>query len=388
MNILFINTFNVSPHLGGTERITDTLCTEFQKTYHHNCFLAYYNDIPNKYKQTQFAKKIHLKNHRQYKNLFKFIDDNKINFIILQGQFRIAKHIKIKYQDKIKIVFAHHLFPGVEKSAFKFSYIKPHKIRLNNVLPTFIKIILFPIIKIYQQIKLPKYYNETYKYADQIVLLSHHLIQPFMQFGRITDDKKFTIIHNALSFKEFYPIEKLYEKKKNILIVSRLVENPKRILFAIKAWEYICKNSSSSDWSMTIVGTGTDEALYKKYCQKQQIRNISFEGNRDPKSYYKTASIFLMTSQLESWGLTITEAQQFGVVPIALNSYPSLSEIITNNKDGIITPDNDLQAYANAIKELMINTSLRHKLATNAIESAKRFQIDTILQQWINLIKQ
>ena len=78
MNILFINTFNVSPHLGGTERITDTLCTEFQKTYHHNCFLAYYNDIPNKYKQTQFAKKIHLKNHRQYKNLFKFIDDNKI----------------------------------------------------------------------------------------------------------------------------------------------------------------------------------------------------------------------------------------------------------------------------------------------------------------------
>ena len=38
MNILFINTFNVSPHLGGTERITDTLCTEFQKTYHHNVF--------------------------------------------------------------------------------------------------------------------------------------------------------------------------------------------------------------------------------------------------------------------------------------------------------------------------------------------------------------
>lgn len=388
MNILFINTFNVSPHLGGTERITDTLCKEFQKTYHYNCFLAYYNDISNKYERTSFTNKIHLKNHRQHKQLFDFIDKNEIETIILQGQFRIAKYIKSKYQNKIKIIFAHHLFPGVEKSTFKFSYIIPHKIQANNIIPTIIKIILFPIIKTYQQFKLPQYYKETYKYADRIVLLSHQLIQPFMQFGRITDNKKFSIIHNALSFDEFYPVNKLYEKGKNILIVSRLVENPKRILFAIKAWEYVCKNHPFSDWTMTIVGTGADEASYKKYCQEQQIKNISFEGNRNPESYYKNASIFLMTSQLESWGLTITEAQQFGVVPIALNSYPSLSEIITNNKDGIITPDNDLHAYANAITELITNTSLRHKLATNAIESAKRFQIDTILQQWINLIEQ
>ena len=28
MNILFVNTFDVSPFLGGTERITDTLCRE------------------------------------------------------------------------------------------------------------------------------------------------------------------------------------------------------------------------------------------------------------------------------------------------------------------------------------------------------------------------
>lgn len=42
MNILFVNTFDVSPFLGGTERITDTLCREFRKRCLCRCYLAYY----------------------------------------------------------------------------------------------------------------------------------------------------------------------------------------------------------------------------------------------------------------------------------------------------------------------------------------------------------
>lgn len=41
-----------------------------------------------------------------------------------------------------------------------------------------------------------------------------------------------------------------------------------------------------------------------------------------------------MTSQIESWGLVITEAQQFGVVPIAYDSYPTIHEIIHHKKMG------------------------------------------------------
>ena len=45
MNILFVNTFDVSPFLGGTERITDTLCREFRKRCLCRCYLAYYEGI-------------------------------------------------------------------------------------------------------------------------------------------------------------------------------------------------------------------------------------------------------------------------------------------------------------------------------------------------------
>ena len=54
MNILFVNTFDVSPFLGGTEGITDTLCREFRKRCLCRCYLAYYEGIDGLYKKTVF----------------------------------------------------------------------------------------------------------------------------------------------------------------------------------------------------------------------------------------------------------------------------------------------------------------------------------------------
>lgn len=386
MNILFINSFNVSPNLGGTERITDTLSREFINSFHHNCYLAYYSEIDKCFTRTKFTATIHLKNYRDYAPLFNFIIEYKINIVILQGQFRLAKILKSQLKESnIKIFFAHHLYPGVEKQSIKLSYFLPKEITSANVLKTLIKTILYPILKISIQIKYPIYYKNAYTYADKTILLSTKLVKPFMEFGNITNNKKFAIIPNALSFNTFFPICDLNNKENIILIVSRLVENPKRISLAIKAWEDVSKEINN--WRLIIVGTGKDEDVYKNYCETKNIPNIFFAGNQNPEPFYQKASIFLMTSRLESWGLTITEAQQFGVVPIAFNSYPSLTDII-NPQNGIIVSDNDLSAYIKAIKYLIRNKNARKNLAINAIESSKKFKSDIIAKQWIELMKE
>ena len=128
--------------------------------------------------------------------------------------------------------------------------------------------------------------------------------------------------------------------------------------------------------------------MYIKIIVRQKTFPIFFfAGNQNPEPFYQKASIFLMTSRLESWGLTITEAQQFGVVPIAFNSYPSLTDII-NPQNGIIVSDNDLSAYIKAIKYLIRNKNARKNLAINAIESSKKFKSDIIAKQWIELMKE
>ncbi len=94
----------------------------------------------------------------------------------------------------------------------------------------------------------------------------------------------------------------------------------------------------------------------------------------------------MMTSSFEGWPLTLIEAQQCGCVPLAFNSFASLKDIITSKNNGFIIPNNDIPMYIKQIKRLMTDDQLRKSMANNAIESSKRFTINTIIKEWIKLM--
>lgn len=115
MNILFVNTFDVSPFLGGTERITDTLCREFRKRCLCRCYLTYYEGIDSLYKKTVFDGRLCLGSRKNVALLIDYIVKKDIDVVLLQGQLGLAKGIRQAIGKKIKIIFAHHLYPGVER---------------------------------------------------------------------------------------------------------------------------------------------------------------------------------------------------------------------------------------------------------------------------------
>ena len=95
-----------------------------------------------------------------------------------------------------------------------------------------------------------------------------------------------------------------------------------------------------------------------------------------------------MTSASEGWGLTLTEAQQFGAVPVAFDSYASLREIITDGENGRYVPFADVSAYAKAVLELMADARMRQEMALYAIESSKRFSWGAIAEKWQALLEE
>ncbi|WP_195585053.1 glycosyltransferase, partial [Bacteroides thetaiotaomicron] len=143
-----------------------------------------------------------------------------------------------------------------------------------------------------------------------------------------------------------------------------------------------------SGWKLIIVGDGEARNMYYQLAKELQLRNISFEGRQNPLMYYQKAAIFMMTSITEGFGLTLTEAQQNGVVPIAANTFPSLGDIIQSGYSGIIVPDGDVKLYADSLYELMNNSKLRQKLAKSAVESSRRFTLESICAQWYDLFIQ
>ena len=90
----------------------------------------------------------------------------------------------------------------------------------------------------------------------------------------------------------------------------------------------------------------------------------------------------MMTSRSESWGLTLTEAQQLGVVPIAFDTYASLREIITNGEDGVVVEESNVDEYVNHMLDLMRNDVKKQRMARRAIISSQRFSQDRIAERW------
>lgn len=203
-----------------------------------------------------------------------------------------------------------------------------------------------------------------------------------MGYARLEDSKKFSIIPNGLSYNGQFTIEKIPNKRNIVLIVSRLDEPQKRLSIALRIWNEVKKHVESEGWILNIVGHGIDENRYRQMICRLGIPDAFMLGRQEPKTYYEEASLFMMTSRSEGWGLTLTEAQQFGVVPIAFNSYASLEDIITDGVDGIVIPECDEQMYVKELLSMISQKERREAMALNAIQNCIRFSQEAIVKQW------
>lgn len=225
----------------------------------------------------------------------------------------------------------------------------------------------------------------NYRVADILILLSKYEI-PEIQKLTDTDLLRCKVINNPLSWEKVEDAKILQQKKKQVLIVSRLYNPEKRIDRALKIWK-ILEQRGFVDWKLIIVGAGVHEEYLQGLSEELALKNVTFTGRQDPIPYYRDAALFMMTSAVEGWGLTLTESMQTGVVPIAFDSYPALHDIITDGYDGCIIPDDDLEAYADCMVELMCNRENRERIAKNGLESCRRFEINRIVEQWVKLIE-
>ena len=96
----------------------------------------------------------------------------------------------------------------------------------------------------------------------------------------------------------------------------------------------------------------------------------------------------MLTSLFEGWGLTLTEAQQNACVPIAFNTYASLTDIITDGYNGFVIDEGNITDYVSKLKLLMKDSEKRREMAENAVVSSHRFEKGIIVSQWNQLLKE
>ena len=188
----------------------------------------------------------------------------------------------------------------------------------------------------------------------------------------------------------YTPISHLPNKEKIILAAGRLdAWHVKGFDLLIKAWSKLSKNYS--EWKLQIAGNS--KGLGKEYLQSiaselnlgSQLEFIGYQNDMLP--VYRRASVFVLSSRYEGFGMVLIEAMSQGCASIACDYKGRQREIITSNQEGVICPADDIDSLANAMQAVISNEEYMNKLQLNAIERSKYFSLDNTMDRWESIFK-
>jgi glycosyltransferase involved in cell wall biosynthesis len=234
------------------------------------------------------------------------------------------------------------------------------------------------LLEIKVRLKERKRHRNLYNHSDTYILLSDKFRKTFFDVTGLNNGEKLISIPNPLVEID---IQDVREREKTIIFVGRIDYSHKRV---DRLLEIFGKTNGVKDgWKLLIIGDGPYRKELESRVHKEKLEGISFEGFQvDVTNYYNTASIICLTSNVEGWGMVLTEAMQYGVIPLSFNSYESIYDIIDHDVNGFIIPSFNLDDYSNKLKLLMNNKCLREKFSENAKVKATNFYTNKIVSQW------
>ena len=180
--------------------------------------------------------------------------------------------------------------------------------------------------------------------------------------------------------------EKEASQKNQILIVSRHVWKHKRLDRMFRIWKQVAP--LFPEWKLVVLGDGPDHDAYVELANRLKLIQISFEGMVDATPYYRESKIICMTSSFEGLPMVLIEAQQYGCVPIAYESFSALPDIIENGKTGYRIPPFKQSKFVNQLILMMENEDLLSQMSQNCKLHAREFDVCKIIPRWISIFNE
>jgi glycosyltransferase involved in cell wall biosynthesis len=125
----------------------------------------------------------------------------------------------------------------------------------------------------------------------------------------------------------------------------------------------------------------------QKRIHEYGLKRVSITGFVNPVKYYKRASILLLTSEYEGFGLVVAEAMSHGVVPVVYNSFESARDLVTDGYNGILVekPYSTL-TFTKVLQELIDKPNYLNELSNNSRIVSADYSIDKIAKEWYHVI--
>ena len=179
-------------------------------------------------------------------------------------------------------------------------------------------------------------------------------------------------------------VQSTQQKSKRVIAIGRYAYE-KGYDLLLRAWELVEKRYP--DWSLDVFGMGNRQP----YEQLLTELNLNTEQCRlhgvlsDVKKEYPNASLLVLPSRTEGFGLVLLEAMAFGVPVVAFDCGSGPSSIISDGENGFLVQPFNIYDFAERMMQLMEDGGLRRTMGSNGIQKALQYSIDKIGLQWKQL---
>lgn len=236
---------------------------------------------------------------------------------------------------------------------------------------------------------------------EHISFSSHSILFRLLRYGLYKKlDKVITLTKDDAKSYDFIAdnvstltnINPLRIRRSNSVLESKVVVSIGRLTYQkgydllIEAWSLI--ESKNPDWVLHIYGEGEDKNKIEKLIAKKGIKSVFLKGVTDNiRIVYDNASFYVMSSRYEGFGMVLIEAQSRGLPIVSFDCPSGPAEIIQDGINGYLVQNADIEMLSYKIDLLINDKSLRRDFSKNALISAKRFEPEIIIKQWIDLIE-
>lgn len=145
------------------------------------------------------------------------------------------------------------------------------------------------------------------------------------------------------------------------------------------------------DWELRIYGRGLERDNLRRRIGDLRLHNRArLMGAASPiETEWVKGAVAAVSSDAESFGLTIVEAMRCGVPVVATDCPHGPGEIITHGENGLLSPlSGGSAALASALRPLLADEALRRRLAARGRASAAAYDPSVIAARYEELFRQ
>ena len=225
--------------------------------------------------------------------------------------------------------------------------------------------------------------------SDAVTAVSKSLVEDTLEHFQVK--REVLMIPNFIDFDRFNKKPKEHFKKaiapnnEKILVHTSNFRKVKRVDDVIRLFHIVQHEIPSK---LLLIGDGPERSNIEKTCRELKVCDkVTFLGKQEAiEEILSVCDLFILPSERESFGLSALEAMACEVPVISTNA-GGLAEVNIHGKTGYTSEIGNYEEMAQFALDLLQNEEKLESFRHAALEQAKKFNLEDIRLQYIELYK-